>query len=212
MYLGRIVLVGKNQNDQLFLGYRISSRSFPNRGLIEDERGIKVANLDGHQQNRFITYHAMLCSEAFGVAGNGDHVNYIFDQVSKGNSIKNSLINVLNGMSYEHDEHNTPRIAAAIDHEKSESYLGVVSKSDLMVQKIELQPSEIQYVSTYQHNTLDRSQKHIVNANDLDTPKNICDLLFDNSPFDKFEYPISSCSAIALDQGLLKAIRSNPCP
>jgi IMP cyclohydrolase len=45
MYVGRIVIVGRT-NGKSWAGYRVSSRSFPNRRAEVRERSILVAPLD----------------------------------------------------------------------------------------------------------------------------------------------------------------------
>lgn len=208
MYIGRFVTLGRMADGSVFIGYRVSSRSFPNRKLIETDRGIQVVNLETATTSRFVSYHALVCSERLAVAGNGDHVNYIFDQISGNAPVKQALTNVLNGMSYEHDQYNTPRIAGVIDKKSSECYLGIVSESDLLIQKIELKPLQIQYIATYNHNTIDRSYRHSFSHNSIKSAKDVCNVLVDKQPFSEFSFPVSCCSALAIPEGFAKSIRN----
>lgn len=152
MYYGRTLAVAKSQDEQVYLFYRVSSRSFSNRKPLEDEKG-KIAvipsgdNLDDFK-NAYVTYNCARYNEDVCVLTNGAQTDPIFEKIVRGASARDSLISVMSGMDYEFDGHNTPRISLVADARSNEVYLSRISKQAFHVAKIELQAGETAMIAT----------------------------------------------------------------
>ena len=153
MYVGRIVAIGKC--GEVFGGYRVSSRSFPNRITKEVPEGIAIYPLEPAdiKKNPYIAYNCLRISKNGIVVTNGSHTDPIFDELETGTLPAEALKKVLEEMGYERDHLNTPRIAGIIAGNKG--YLGIVRDDGCDVEEFELVDGECRIITTYELNHFD---------------------------------------------------------
>ena len=134
MYVGRIVAVGVKDNFS-FGGYRVSSRSFPDRiaQVMDGSVFILPKNAKDMLRNPYIAYPCIRAGENFAVVSNGSHTDVIFDKLVEGYPPKDAIATALLSMDYEKDEYSTPRIAGVVL--RDEVYLGFVGKYSLKVER-----------------------------------------------------------------------------
>ena len=145
MYLGRAVIAGYPQKSEIFLGYVLASRSFPDRRAEIRDDLIKIIPEKSYE-NPYISYNCIKIVGDKAVVSNGSHTDMIADKLELGYPGKDALVLSLLTADYERDEYNTPRIAAAFDGK--ELYVGIVMKDKLSVEKI--LEGESRLVSTYE--------------------------------------------------------------
>ena len=203
MYVGRIVSVGKNQDGKLAAMYRVSSRSFPNRRAVENERGIAIIPKEGHEgdifKNPYIAYNCLRLVGTYAVATNGSHTDPVAEKLEAGMNMRDALVTTMFGMDYEHDQLDTPRISAIIDSATGKAALAIVRKDALHVTEVELKDGEAFYVATYEHNTpyseLKDSGFKITSAEDA------CDYIIDKGVFADLEHPVTAACALQTEPG-----------
>lgn len=203
MYVGRIVAVGLTDDNSLSAMYRVSSRSFPNRVIKKINGALAVLPEKGFEsdiyKNPFISYNCLRCNARYAVVGNGIHTDPMFDKLETGLSMRDCLTSVLFGMDYEHDDLNTPRIAAIVDKETKLVGLGVVRDNGIEVSVFKLETGSYRYLATYEHCHVNREYGgrgfEISNANDA------AEFLFKKGVFEHFQKPISSVAAYETENG-----------
>lgn len=165
MYVGRIVVIGRTS--QPFAGYRVSSRSFPNRQAVQTERGLAVVPRPGHEDDVFKNpYIAYNCVRQVGeaiIATNGSHTDPIAEKIASGMSPRDALALTLLTLDYEKDSYNTPRIAGVVT--PGDGYLAIVRPDGIEVQRFPLLPGTCRVVATYELNHLDDTE-HVLEADD----------------------------------------------
>jgi len=134
MYVGRFIVVAPDR-----AAYRVSSRSFPNRRVVERDGTLTVApTADAPEtDNPYISYNC-LRTTADGdraVVGNGTQVDPITEKLDLGYPARDALVEPLLALDYEKDDYDTPRIAGVVGPD--ESYVGVVRRDALLVQAVE---------------------------------------------------------------------------
>lgn len=149
MYIGRFVLAGRTTEGARYLGYRVSSRSFPNRQITLVGGGAVVVPTADAQpsDNPYIAYNCLRSSGQTTVIGNGSHVDPVIEKVGAGYPVRDALALALLALDYEHDSLNTPRIAAAWEGETA--HIAIVSAQKLLVQSLELIPGTAMLIATY---------------------------------------------------------------
>ncbi|WP_327050673.1 IMP cyclohydrolase [Halomicrococcus gelatinilyticus] len=146
MYVGRFVVVGPEVG-----AYRVSSRSFPNRKLIERDGTVTVGPTEDAPEtdNPYIAYNCLRTVERPGenvetaVLGNGSHVDPIAEKVERGYPARDALVESLLALDYEKDDYDTPRVAGTVGEE---SYVGIVRSDALLVEQV----TEPTLVATYE--------------------------------------------------------------
>ena len=142
MYVGRFVVVGPD-----IATYRVSSRSFPNRKVVERDSALTVAPTEDAPEtdNPYISYN---CARTVGgesaVVGNGSHVDPITEKLELGYPARDALAESLLALDYEKDDYDTPRIAGTVGDDGA--YVGTVRKDALLVREV----SEPTLVATYE--------------------------------------------------------------
>ena len=203
MYVGRIVAVGRNQDGRLAAMYRVSSRSFPNRQAVLNDGAAAIVPRPGHEsdimRNPYIAYNCLRLVGSIAVATNGSQTDPIAEKLVSGMTIRDALVTVLQALDYEHDSYNTPRIAAIVDRETDEAYLGIVRHDALLVKRLELAPGSACYVCTYEHN--EPSERYADAAFDARTAGAACDHMLGGGAFAQLERPITAVCALADDRG-----------
>jgi IMP cyclohydrolase len=141
MYVGRFIVVGPD-----FAAYRVSSRSFPNRRVVERDGTLTVAPTPDAPEtdNPYIAYNCVREGGAGVVVGNGSHVDPIAEKLDLGYPARDALAESLLALDYEKDDYDTPRIAGVVGEE---SYVGIVRKDALLVRPVAENPM---LVATYE--------------------------------------------------------------
>jgi IMP cyclohydrolase len=150
MYIGRFVVLGRTEGRQRFLGYRVSSRSFPDRRIaLGQDRAAVLPTADAAPtDNPYIAYNCLRVSGDTAVVANGSHVDPIIDKVAAGYPLRDALALALLALDYEHDAYNTPRIVAGWQGETG--YLGIVTPAKLLVRALPLEPGQARLIATYE--------------------------------------------------------------
>jgi IMP cyclohydrolase len=209
MYVGRIVSVGKNKDGKLVAMYRVSSRSFPNRRSKDTGSAISIVPKEGFEKDiyksPYISYNCLRLAGSYAVATNGSQTDPIAEKLGSGLSMRDAMVSVLYGMDYEHDDYNTPRIAAIVDKNSSTGVLGIVRKDALLVQDMKLKPGEAFYVATYEHN-YPGIEFHDAGFDVADAGE-ACDYILGKGVFADLERPISAAGAIETGSGFTVAFK-----
>ena len=140
MYIGRFVIVAPD-----FGAYRVSSRSFPNRRIV-DRGGILTVGPTPdapEHDNPYVSYNCVREGGDGVVIGNGSHVDPIAEKLDRGYPARDALAASLLALDYEKDDYDTPRVAGVVGEE---SYIGIVRKDALLVESVD----EPTLVATYE--------------------------------------------------------------
>ena len=189
MYIGRFVIVGPD-----VAAYRVSSRSFPNRQILDRGDTLTVAPTPDapETENPYVEYNCVrvLADPASAVLGNGSHVDPIAEKLDLGYPPRDALVSGLFALDYEKDDYDTPRIAGVVGED---AYIGIVRRDALIVEQV----SEPTLVATYEK---DRPESY---------------------PFDpasaeeaaaaalnaEFEHPVAAAGLVRTDDGYEVAIK-----
>jgi IMP cyclohydrolase len=141
MYVGRFVVVGPN-----IAAYRVSSRSFPNRKIVERDSALTVTPTEDAPEtdNPYISYNCSRTAGDSAVVGNGSHVDPITEKLELGYPARDALAESLLALDYEKDDYDTPRIAGTVGEDSA--YVGIVRKDALLVREV----TEPTLVATYE--------------------------------------------------------------
>lgn len=200
MYVGRIVGVAKTKDNRNVALFRISSRSFPNRKIIERDRTLAVVPKEGFEaesaQSPYVSYTAMQEANDLMVVANGFHGDTIANLIKSGTPTKQSLALALSVFDNEPDEFDTPRIAAVVPIRGDKGFLGIVSKDRLEVKQVSLRRGECCYVATYEV-TVGGYCVFLAKDN-----KDISRYLIDDPyVFNAFENPVAAAAAVGSSGG-----------
>ncbi|WP_456472751.1 IMP cyclohydrolase [Methanocaldococcus sp.] len=188
VYIGRFLVVGKTNEGNPFVVYRVSSRSFPNRvaKVIKNKVYIIPKNSEEMLKNPYISYCCLRVENLTVVAGNGSHTDFIAERLNFGK--KEALAYPLITMDYEKDEYETPRIATIID--RDECYLAYVKKDALEVKKVNLKEGKGYYLGVYNSCKINENQI-------IDVPYNNADEIAKYIlEYKDFEHPVVSVAAV----------------
>ena len=141
MYIGRFVVVRPNM-----AAYRVSSRSFPNRRIVERDSALTVTPTGDAPEtdNPYISYNCSRTAGDSAVVGNGSHVDPITEKLELGYPARDALAESLLALDYEKDDYDTPRIAGTVGEDSA--YVGIVRKDALLVREV----TEPTLVATYE--------------------------------------------------------------
>jgi IMP cyclohydrolase len=172
MYVGRFIVIAPDR-----AAYRVSSRSFPNRRVIERDGTLTVAPTEDAPEtdNPYISYNCLRTTDggAHAVIGNGTQVDPITEKLDLGYPPRDALAESLLALDYEKDDYDTPRIAGIVGEE---SYIGIVRRDALLVEAV----TEPTLVATYEKDT---PEPTTLEASD---PEAMAEELYDRS----FEHPV----------------------
>lgn len=143
MYVGRFVIIGPDLG-----AYRVSSRSFPNRKIIDREGTLTVTPTAdaADTDNPYIAYNCVRVAGDHVVLGNGSHVDPITEKLSLGYPPRDALATSLLTLDFEKDDYDTPRIAGILG---SPACIGIVRRDALRVEEVH----EPTLVATYTKDT-----------------------------------------------------------
>ena len=182
MYVGRFIVVAPDR-----AAYRVSSRSFPNRRVIDRGGTLTVAPTAAAPEtdNPYISYNCLrtTAEDTHAVVGNGTQVDPITEKLESGYPPRDALAESLLALDYEKDDYDTPRIAGVVGEE---SYVGIVRRDALLVESV----GEPTLVATYEE---DAPEPDALEATD---PSAMAAELYDRD----FEHPVCA-AAVAADGG-----------
>ena len=154
MYVGRFLLIGPG-----IAAYRVSSRSFPKRKIIEREDALTVVPTAEAEDtdNPYVSYNCVrvvdsgrksesdeTTSTARTVAiGNGTHTDAVAEKLALGYPARDALALPLLAYDFEEDEYDTPRIAGVLGES---SVVGIVRRDGLIVERV----AEPTLIATYE--------------------------------------------------------------
>jgi len=148
MYVGRFVVVAPGVG-----AYRVSSRSFPNRRIVERDAGTLTVGPTPdapETDNPYVAYNCVRVvdggepggADAAGrgggarvVIGNGSHVDPIAEKLGLGYPARDALASALLSLDYEKDDYDTPRIAGVVD--EGTAHVGTVRRDALLVREVD---------------------------------------------------------------------------
>lgn len=210
MYIGRIVAVGMTPNGKSAAMYRVSSRSFPNRETVINDRSIAVRPRAGFEadllKSPYITYNCARMARNFAVVSNGSHTDPIAEKINMGMIPRDAIALGLLAMDYEKDSYNTPRIVAVADLESSTGYLGIVRHDALLVQEMPLKPGYVWYLSTYEKNRI--SSSNVDCGFTAENADEACSFVIDGGVFAEFELPVTAAAVVAGEKEFELAVQS----
>ena len=198
MYIGRIVAAGMTRDGRVAAGYRVSSRSFPNRTarLVGDKVSIMPrAGFEGDlAKNPYIAYNCLRLSGKIALVTNGSQTDPIIEKIMSGMNLRDALALPMLALDYEHDSLNTPRISAAVDADRKVAMLGIVRHDALLVREFPLEPGKIYYLSTYEKNVpCGHNCDEAFDAADADA---LCSYMISGGVFADFEKPVTAAAAL----------------
>ncbi len=203
MYVGRIVAIGMNKTGQVAAMYRVSSRSFPNRQSKKIGDAVAIVPKKGFEtdifKNPYISYNCLRLCGDYAVATNGTQTDPITEKLAAGMGMRDAMATVLNAMDYEHDDYDTPRIAAIVNKKTKLGALGIVRQDALLVEVRELKKGEAFYVATYEHNYLGGGLRD--SAFDVGGADEACDYVLGKGVFAELERPITAACAVENSDG-----------
>ncbi|WP_248895799.1 IMP cyclohydrolase [Haloplanus halobius] len=141
MYIGRFIVVGPGIG-----AYRVSSRSFPNRQIVDRDGTLTVAPTPDAPEtdNPYIAYNCVRESDGRAVLGNGSHVDPVTEKLDMGYPARDALATALLALDYEKDDYDTPRIAGVVGPNRAT--IGIVRRDALVVERVD----EPTLVATYE--------------------------------------------------------------
>jgi len=200
MYIGRFVVLGKTSAGEWYLGYRVSSRSFPNRYILAAaDRAVVLPTADAAKtDNPYISYNCLRAHEGIIVVGNGSHVDPVIEKMKAGYGLRDAMSLSLLALDYEHDQYNTPRIAAGLDARAGQGYLGIITEDKLLVRRQDVAPGQAFLVATYE---CTEPTPIILRG---DSPEALCAAIYEC----EYEHPIAALAVISRIGELCMAARS----
>lgn len=198
MYIGRIVALGSNSAGTPAVLYRVSSRSFPNREAVTTAAGVSIVPKAGFERdilrNPYIAYSGLVRSQRYAVASNGSHTDIIANKLNDGLAVRDAIAQTLVAMDYEHDELDTPRIAAVMDPLERFGYLGAVSRENIFIRKFSLTPGKLWFISTYE--LIEPKQDQAATGFDARDAASCCAHIMAQGIFADFPNAVSAAAAI----------------
>ena len=200
MYVGRFVTIGKT-NGKLWAGYRVSSRSFPNRYAVklgDDKVAIMPKDVKDLEKSPYISYNCIRVLPSVAVVTNGSHTDAIVEKIEMGYPIRDALALSLLAMDYEKDSLDTPRIAAVVS--RHVAYLGIVTKDGLNVSTFPMGENECLMVATYEKTMFSRLTV------DASSAEEVARKMFDLT----FEKPVCAAGAFQTDDHFEIGVYNGP--
>jgi IMP cyclohydrolase len=204
MYVGRFIVVGPDR-----AGYRVSSRSFPDRRVVERDGTLTVAPTPGAEEtdNPYVSYNCARFvsggdpevgpeSADAAVIGNGSQVDPIAEKLSMGYPARDALATVLLALDFEKDAYDTPRIAGVVERDGSEgaATIGIVRRDALVVEEV----AEPTLIATYERDTPEAFPLDAANAAGLASE------LYDH----EYEHAVCAAGVERMGDGFVTAIEN----
>ena len=188
MYVGRFVVVGPRIG-----AYRVSSRSFPHRKVVERDDTLTVVPTAEAEEtdNPYVSYNCVRLTERGAVVGNGSHTDPIAEKLAAGYPARDALCLSLLALDFEKDAYDTPRIAGVVG---AESFIGIVRRDGLLVERVR----EPTLVATYEK---DRPESTTL---DVDTAEAAARTVYGAD----FEHPVCAAAVARVEDGFETAIEN----
>ena len=197
MYVGRIVLAGLN-NGKGWVGYRVSSRSYPNRKAEIWNQSVRISpsNPEDLKNNPYISYNCIRIWKDLAIVANGTQSDMVLDRVMDGQKPSDAIVLALLAYGFERDKFDTPRLVGAI--KGSTAWLGIVGRHEFHVKEFNLQEGSALMVATYEKTNFEQARLSAKNVAE------IAKLAFELD----FENPVCAAAAMALpdNQGFELAV------
>jgi IMP cyclohydrolase len=195
MYVGRIVVIGKSDG-RSYVGYRVSSRSFPNRRAEVRGKSVIVSPLDSSDlaKNPYIAYNCIRAGRDAAVVANGTQADMIMEKIEDGTKPLDAIALSLVAYGYERDELDTPRLAGAVRGDRA--WLGIAKRDEIRCKEFLLREGNAFMVATYEMTEFEPTKIGGKSAQEI--AKAAYDL--------SFERPVCSAAAFALPEGFDLAV------
>ncbi|WP_372910462.1 IMP cyclohydrolase [Salinigranum sp.] len=189
MYIGRFVVVGPGLG-----AYRVSSRSFPNRHVVERDGTLTVGPTADAEatDNPYVSYNCLREAGDGVVLGNGSHVDPVAEKVEMGYPARDALALSLLALDFEKDDYDTPRVAGVVGAETA--VVGTVRRDALLVREVD----EPTLVATYEKNTPETF------TFDAETAAEAAHEVYDLD----FEHPVCAAAARVTEAGVQTAVEN----
>ena len=194
MYVGRFVVVAPGIG-----AYRVSSRSFPNREVVDRDGTLTVAPTEDAEptDNPYVSYNCVRAVETptgyrRAVVGNGSHVDPIAEKLEAGYPERDALATPLLALDYEKDDYDTPRIAGVVAPESA--VIGTVRRDALCVEAV----SEPTMVATYEIDSPEPRDLEATNA--PDAAREVLEA--------EFEHPVCAAAATVSEDAVAVAFEN----
>jgi len=213
MYIGRIVSVFMTPEGRLGVGYRVSSRSFPNRTAALAEQRISIIPRAGHEadleKNPYIAYNAVriVCDGEVAVATNGSQTDPIAEKLEAGMGARDAIGFSSLVMDYEKDDYNTPRVSAVVDAVDKSAWLGIVRHDGVEVRRMPLEAGRFFYVATYEENFISEA---LGGEADLADAAAACQFMLGGGVFAERTHAVTAAAAVEGDEGFSLAVADAP--
>jgi IMP cyclohydrolase len=182
--------------------YRVSSRSFPNRQAQLKDDAASIVPKEGYEsdvfKNPYIAYNCCKIVGDIAIVSNGSHTDPIADKIALGLPIRDALALSMLAMDYEKDDYNTPRITAVVRQGGETGFLAVVRDNGINVHEFPIAPGECFYVSTYERNDVDLTQRGSFNGESAEA---CCDIMLGQGVFADFLNPVTAVAALDTGSG-----------
>jgi IMP cyclohydrolase len=202
VYLGRIVAVGRTASGRNAAVYRVSSRSFPNRQIVDLGGALAVVPRKGFEsdvyKNPYIAYNCVRSAGQWLVLSNGSHTDPIAERLQAGAGPKDALALAMLALDYERDHLKTPRVAALLHATAETAWLAIVRHDALVVKEVALKACQMSYVATYEANDVRDHQVVPVGA-EAEAPEELARAACDGPGFAEFAHPVTAAAAVTLD-------------
>ena len=144
LYIGRFVVVGPGLG-----AYRVSSRSFPNRRIVDRDGSLTVGPTPEAEEtdHPYVSYNCLREAGDGVVLGNGSHVDPIAEKVDMGYPARDALVLSLLALDFEKDDYDTPRVAGVVTADTA--FVGIVRRDALVVEEVD----EPTLVATYEEDS-----------------------------------------------------------
>jgi len=148
MYVGRIVVVGRN-GDRIWVAYRVSSRSFPRRKAVIWGQSVRISPSDDKDlaNNPYIFYNCIRVWGDFAIVANGNQSDILLEKIQDGQRPIDAIVLTLLAQGFERDEFDTPRLAGVVVG--NNAWLGIVGKHEFHVKQFDLKNGSAFMVATY---------------------------------------------------------------
>lgn len=189
MYVGRFVVVGPGVG-----AYRVSSRSFPNRQIVDRDGTLTVTPTPDapESDNPYISYNCVRFADGLAIVGNGSHVDPVTEKIALGYPARDALATGLLALDFEKDDYDTPRIAGVVGPDSAT--IGIVRSDALLVREVE----ESTLVATYEKNAPEPV------AFDAETAGEAADAVYEMD----FEHEVCAAGVAHTGDGFSTAVRN----
>lgn len=189
MYIGRFVVIAPRVG-----AYRVSSRSFPHRHIVDREGTLTVEPTRSapDTDNPYVSYNCVRTVGDRVVLGNGSHVDPIAEKLGLGYPDRDALATGLLALDFEKDDYETPRLAGIVGEDAA---IGIVRRDALLIETV----TKPTLVATYERD--EPAPVEFTPPSAADAARAAYDL--------EFDHPI--CAAgVTVDDGIDIAIHNGP--